>query len=129
MAKLAIQLRFLTDNNVPDSVGDYLRARGHSVHRVRHHMPDNSPDNVVATAALAAGRILVTQDKDFKAQRFAQARFANLSRVGLIGPGPTLVTAVKQHIHLIEVQWAHTIKIKTPRMIVYVQIDQIRFRL
>jgi len=63
------KLNFLTDNCIPDSVGDYLRRRGHSVFRVRGQMPDNSPDQVVATAALKAGRILVSWDKDFNDQR------------------------------------------------------------
>ena len=97
-----IKLHFLTDNNVPDSVGDYLRSRG----RMRHHMPVDSPDPVVAMAALDDGRILVSQDKDFNHPRFSQNRFAALSRVALVGLGPTLVPALKQYMHLIELHWA-----------------------
>ena len=128
MAKRADQLCFFTDNNVPDSVGIYLRRRGHSVHIMRHHMPADSKDPVVATAALEADRILVSQDRDFNHQRFAQERFALLSRLALVGPGPTLVDALKEHMHLIEFQWAHTLRIRAPRMIVHARVGQVRFR-
>lgn len=128
MARPATKLRLFTDNNVPDSVAKYLQNRGHSVHRLRHHMADDSPDPVVATAALAVGRILVSQDKDFNHQRFAQPRFQRLSRIALVGPGPTLVDALKEHIHLIEAQWDHTERTRAARMIVHVQVGQIRFR-
>jgi hypothetical protein len=90
-------------------------------------MADDSPDPVVATAALAAGRILVSQDKDFNHQRFAQPRFARLSRIALVGPGPTLLAAVKEHIHLIEAQWEHTQRIGAARMIVRLQRGKISF--
>ena len=51
MAKAAIKLRFLTDNNVPDSVGDYLRRRGHSVWRVRGQMAPDAPDRAAPILA------------------------------------------------------------------------------
>lgn len=128
MVKRAAKLLFFADHNVPDSVAKYLQRRGHSVHRLRHHMPHNSPDPVVATAALKAGRILISQDKDFNSQRFAQPRFASLSRISLVGPGPTLVAALREHMHLIEAQWAHTQQTGAARMIVHVQVGQIRIR-
>ena len=61
------QLQFFLDQNVPDSICRYLRGRGHSVLLLRHHIPDDSPDPVVAMTALQAGRILVTCDRDFRA--------------------------------------------------------------
>jgi predicted nuclease of predicted toxin-antitoxin system len=128
MALAPIQLRLLADNNVPDSIGDYLRRRGHSVHRVRGHMADNAPDQLVAMAAIKANRILITQDKDFNTQRFQKALHAPLSRICLVGEGSTLKAAVKEHIHLIEAQWAHKLQTGAVRMVVHVQIGQIRFR-
>lgn len=127
MAKASIKLRCFTDNNVPDSVGRYLQSRGHSVHRMRHHMPHDSKDPVVATAAMEAERILISWDKDFNDQRYVQPRFQRLSRIGLSGDGPTLVGAIREHIHLIETQWEHCQRTRA-RMIVHVKIGQIRIR-
>ena len=122
------KLRFFTDHNVPDSIGNYLRGRGHSVVRLRHHMPDNSKDPVVATAALKDGRILITCDKDFNTQRFMQPRFEGLSRVALSGDGPTLLPAVKEHIETIEFQFALAQRKRAARLVAHVQVGQLRFR-
>lgn len=128
MARAAIRLHFFLDHNVPDSIGRYLQKRGHSVHRQRFYIPADSPDPLVATTALQAGRILVTQDKDFNSQRFQQDRFASLSRVGLSGEGQTLLAALREHMHLIEFQWEHCQRGGSGRMIAHVKVGQIRFR-
>lgn len=120
------QLRFFLDQNVPDSICRYLRGRRHSVLLLRHHIPDNSPDPVVGMTALQAGRILVTCDRDFNAQRFRQERFAELSRISLCGSGPSLLPAVKEHMELLEFQMP-----RFPaggRMVAQVQVGIIRFR-
>lgn len=120
------QLRFFLDQNVPDSICRYLRGRSHSVLLLRHHIPDDSPDPVVGMTALQAGRILVTCDRDFNAQRFRQDRFAELSRVSLCGAGPTLLPAVKEHMAVLEFQMP-----RFPvggRMVSQVQLGIIRFR-
>lgn len=126
MGKPPVKLKFFLDQNVPDSIGAYLQGRGHSVYRLRHHIPDNSSDPEVAMTALKAGRILVSQDKDFNGQRFQQVRFAQLSRIGLSGLGPTLLNAMKRHIQVIEFQLA-----RIPRgghVVAHVQMEQVRFR-
>lgn len=128
MARAATKLRFLLDNNVPDSIATYLRSRGHSVHCVRGHMADNAPDQLIAMAALKADRILITQDKDFNVQRFQKPYMASLSRIALIGDGATLRAAMKEHIHLVEAQWAHKTQTGAARMIAHIQVGQIRFR-
>jgi len=91
-------------------------------------MPDNSPDQVVATAALKAGRILVSWDKDFNDQRFAQERFATLSRIGLSGEGPTLKPALIEHIAVIEFQFFRAIDAHMPRMIAFARVGSVRFK-
>lgn len=120
------RLRFFLDQNVPDSIGRYFRGRGHSVLLLRHHIPDNSPDPVVGMTALDAGRILVTCDRDFNAQRFRQDRFATLSIVSLCGPGPTLLPATKEHMPVLEFQMP-----RAPiggRMVAQLKVGMIRFR-
>ena len=106
MPRAAIKLEFFLDNNIPDSVGRYLQGRGHSVLRQRYHIAHDAADPVVGMTALQAGRILVTWDKDFNSQAFRQPRFALLSRLSLSGEGPTLLPAVKEHIEVLEFQFA-----------------------
>lgn len=128
MPKATTKLAFFLDNNVPDSIGRFLQRRGHSVQRQRFYIPADSPDPLVAMTALQAGRILVTQDKDFNSQRFQQDRFASLSRVSLSGSAVTLLPALKEHMHLIEFQWAHSQTAGKGRMIAFVKLGNVRFR-
>jgi hypothetical protein len=127
MGTIAVRLQLFLDNNVPDSLGRYLQRRGHSVHRQRFYIPADSPDPVVATAALKAGRILVSQDKDFNSQRFQQDRFASLSRIALSGEAQTLLPALKEHMELIEFRWAQCQRNRS-RLIAHVKVGQVRFR-
>ena len=80
--------RFLTDHNVPASVGNLLIAMGHDVVRLGEIMPANTTDPVLARAAIADNRILISWDRDFNAQRLAAPRFAALSRIMMSGPEP-----------------------------------------
>ena len=80
--------RFLTDHNVPVSVGNALSQMGHDVVRVSAIMPADSTDPVVARAAIEDSRILISWDRDFNAQRLASPRFAALTRIMMSGPEP-----------------------------------------
>lgn len=101
MAKRSV-FAFLTDVNVPDSVGDFLSSQGHDVARVRDFMASDSPDPVVAQAAMEADRILVSWDRDFNQQRFMTPRFDRLSRVGFSCPEPEGAARLKQVLDLFE---------------------------
>ncbi|NJR72140.1 MAG: DUF5615 family PIN-like protein [Gammaproteobacteria bacterium] len=61
------KIPFFTDQNVPDSVGDYVVKAGHTVVRLRDEMPTNTKDPVVAVACSTAGHVLITHDSDFRA--------------------------------------------------------------
>lgn len=120
------KLRFFLDNNVPDSIGKYLKRRKHSVLFQRDHIAVDSADPIVGMTALKAERILISWDKDFNSQKFQQDRFARLSRIALSGDGPTLLPALKEHIELIEFQMT-----KIPakgRYVAHVKIGNVRFR-
>lgn len=95
-------LGFLTDQNVPEDVVRCLLDRGHFVSRVRDEMPADSPDPVVATAAINAGRILISWDRDFGHQRFMKERFAQLSRIGFSCPEPRGAERLLAVLDLIE---------------------------
>lgn len=51
--------RFLTDHNVPDSVANMLRGRGHDVVLLRDIMAVDTTDPVVAIAAIEDRRVLI----------------------------------------------------------------------
>lgn len=101
MTKLK-HLTFLSDHNVPKSVGSFLIDRGHDVARVAELMPTNSPDPVVAKAAIESGRILISWDKDFVHQRFMQPRCVGLSRIGFSCPEPQGAARLAEVIDLVE---------------------------
>lgn len=99
-------LAFLSDHNVPVSVGQVLLDRGHDVVRVADLMPVNSPDPVVAKAAIEAGRILLSWDRDFNHQRFMQSRFAPLCRIGFALPEPQGAARLEVVLDLVEFAFA-----------------------
>lgn len=119
-------LRFFSDQNVPDSIGRYLKRRGHVVLRLRDHIPEDSPDPIVGMTALTADCILISWDKDFNSQRFRQPRFASLSRLALSGNGPSLSAAVKEHIEVLEFQFQRIPK--GGRTVAHVKVGDVRFR-
>jgi predicted nuclease of predicted toxin-antitoxin system len=57
--------RFLTDENIPPSVIQYLKSKGLDVRAIREFVPAGSPDLEVITVARQEGRILLTFDKHF----------------------------------------------------------------
>lgn len=63
-------MRLLIDQNVPDSVAQFLAERGHDVLLVRETLGRSSPDQLIAFTAAMQGIIVVTIDKDFR--RFRQ---------------------------------------------------------
>jgi hypothetical protein len=99
-------LAFLTDQNVPDDVVRCLDDRGYLVSRVRDEMAANSTDPIVAMAAINAGRILVSWDRDFGHQRFMQPRFSRLSRIGFSCPEPQSASRLAAVLDVIEFAFA-----------------------
>lgn len=76
-------MRLLLDENVSPIVGDALRAAGHDV-RMAASTCAGAPDDAVVALAVAEGRVLVTEDKDFGELAFQQGlRPAGLIRLAL----------------------------------------------
>ena len=100
--KRRIVIPFLTDVNVPDSVGNLLLSGGHDVARVRDVMAIEAADPVVAEAAIRSGRILISWDKDFHHQRFMKPRFRQLSRIGFSCPEPDGAFRLKAVLDFVE---------------------------
>lgn len=97
---------FLTDNNVPDSIGEYLTERGHDVVRVREIMAADAADTLVAVPAMRARRVLVSWDRDFTHQRFEKARSAELSRIGMSCTEENGRARFEENIDRIEFEYA-----------------------
>src|SRR4029079_10197864 len=81
-------MRLLLDENVPNSVGEFLEARGHHVDLVRDSLGQMTPDEVIAWVGNNLSAIVVTIDKDFRQliQRVptgGRRKFQNLGRVSL----------------------------------------------
>jgi len=58
-------VRFLVDQNVPDSVTDVLREAGHDAHHARDLGLARAEDEDVLAVAKADGRVVITFDSDF----------------------------------------------------------------
>lgn len=99
-----IKIRFLTDEDVPDSVGVALTQRGHLVRRVRDEMLTGSPDKVVAAAARENDHVLITHNyRDFRREvreRLAStnAKVDRLCRVELECGQPLAAQRVMEEI-------------------------------
>lgn len=59
-------IRFLTDENVPAAVTEFLRNRGHEVVQVGETVAKGSPDQVLLAVAELQGLVVITFDRDFK---------------------------------------------------------------
>lgn len=117
---------FLTDNCVPDSIGNYLRRRGHDVARVRDVMPADSPDPVVAEAAMQSGRVLISWDRDFNHQRFQKPRFKRLQRIGFSCHELEGAKRLAEVIERIEFEYAQSSPAKP--MLIRIGKDRIQIR-
>ena len=61
----ATRIRFLIDENAPQSIGIFLESRGHEVFYVGDQFAKGTPDSALLAAAVAQGLVVVTFDKDF----------------------------------------------------------------
>jgi predicted nuclease of predicted toxin-antitoxin system len=76
----------LIDENVPNSVAEFLVARGHDVRFVRDLFPAGTPDPVIARIGDRLSAVVVTWDRDFDTlvRRIPEGnrkRFRHLGRI------------------------------------------------
>jgi predicted nuclease of predicted toxin-antitoxin system len=121
-------IRFMLDNNVPDSVGSVLRGRGHVVIHVRDILPVDSSDPLVATVSEEDNSVLVSCDRDFKliAPRIPKgkrSRFRKLSRVSLECSEPQAVQRVQEAMSFIESEYQLAQTKPDKRMIIVIQTN------
>lgn len=98
------------DNDVPDSVADMLRERGHITERVRDLFPTDTPDPVIAAYADSRSAIVVTCDKDYKRwiQRqpdLNQQRYRRAGRINLECPQAQARRRLEQFMETVEFEY------------------------
>jgi predicted nuclease of predicted toxin-antitoxin system len=124
-------IRFLLDNCVPDSVGEVLRLRGHTVVHVRDILPVDSSDPLVATVSEEDDAVLVSCDRDFRLiapriPRGQRARYRRLSRIALECNEPQAADRIKSAITLIEAEFEIAQNSKDKRMNIVIQNNGIK---
>jgi len=80
-------MALLIDENVPDSVAEFFRLRGHEVIFVRDILPRGTPDPIVALLGNELNAVVVTWNhKDFKllASRIPEGGRQRFRSLGLI---------------------------------------------
>jgi Trk K+ transport system NAD-binding subunit len=103
-------MRFLVDEDVPESATDFLRERGHEVVLVVEELMPGAPDVVIARLAHDLGAIVVTCNaKHFKRliprAPDGQHRFRRASRLTLECPQPWITGRIVATIGSIESEW------------------------
>lgn len=78
-------MRLPIDQNVPDSIAQFLRERGHDVTLVRNTLGRAAPDQLIDLTAAREGLIVVTLDKDFR--RFRKQIHTVRQQPFLVGAG------------------------------------------
>lgn len=106
-------MQFLLDHNVLGSVYSFLEERGHDAEWSRNLVGQEAEDQVVATAAMEASRILVSHDNDMKrVQKFLsdkqRSRFPRLSRLILQCDQATSLNRLRLFISMIEFEFEVT---------------------
>lgn len=101
---------FFTDNDVEDSVGDFLRESGHSVVRCRDVMDNDSADPVIAANCRENGLVLITHNvKHFRAlaQKFEakHGRVDTLCRLEMDCHQSMARSRLAEFLPVIELEW------------------------
>jgi predicted nuclease of predicted toxin-antitoxin system len=127
MAARSPIIPFFTDMDVPDSVGEVIRAAGHDLVRLRDVMLQDSPDPVVAAACRESGRVLVTHNyKDFRRIVWNQAQVTRaevnrLCRIELACSQVIAARRIEEELPLIKFEWAQ--RLRAPDRAMRITID------
>lgn len=121
---LSRPMRLLMDENVPDSVTDFFRARGHDVHLVRDLFLPGTPDGVIARLGDEMETIVVTWNhKDFKrlvsrVPTGYSRQFRRLGRINFRCKEPHGTLRAKQFIESIEFEYEQTQNKRDKRLMI-----------
>jgi predicted nuclease of predicted toxin-antitoxin system len=124
-------MRFFVDQNVPESVGRFLKSRGYAVILLRDRIPTESQDALVAAVAEANNAVLVTFDPDFKALAsrigIGRRRFATLSLIRFEKWRESqAANRMEAALSLIEHEWTFSHASRDRRLFVVITAQTIR---
>ncbi len=119
------RMRLIVDENVPDSVADFLKSRGHTVMLVREHFGQMTPDEFIAWVGDIHESVVVTFDRDFKqlvsrVPRGGRRQFHRLGRISLRCREPRALARVKEFIEDIEREYERSLNRRDRRLIVQI---------
>jgi predicted nuclease of predicted toxin-antitoxin system len=116
----------LVDENVPESVAEFLSSRGHEVRHVRDVLPAGTPDPVIAAVGDRMGAVVVSWDKDFERliRRIPVGKktaFKRLGRISFKCDYPNGRRLIEKWIDHIELHYERARVDQDVRMIVEIQ--------
>ena len=122
----------LIDENVPQSVAEFLARRGHEVRYVQKLFPRGTPDPVIAAMGDRLSAIIVTWDRDFKSliKRIPEgnrAKFRSAGRISFSCNEAHGRRLIERWIAMIELHYAQAAEQSDTRMIVQIQESGIKF--
>lgn len=124
-------MRFLLDENVPQSVLRMLKKHGHDVEYIRQYVPPGSQDPLVATVAEEHETVLISFDGDFQkiAPRIPdgqKTRFKQLSRIWMRCSEPSAAKRLEAVLDFVEFEYAYALEKGDGRMIIRVGKEHLR---
>ncbi len=124
-------MRFVADQMVPDSIGVFLRSRGHEVRLVREELSPSAPDLLIARTANLLKAIVVTWNvKHFRrlicrAPRGEHIRFRHAGLIGMKCSEPHGRIRMAQAIETIEFELKHLQTLPDKRLFIDIEEDRI----
>ena len=116
-------MRLLLDENVQQSIADFLRSRGHEIHLVREALAPGTSDSDLSRVGDQLGLIVVTWDRDLKrlakrAPRGERQKYRRLGRISLRCNQARALSRVQQVIESIEFEYEQTQKHSDQRLFI-----------
>ena len=123
-------MRLLLDENVQQSIADFLRSRGHEIHLVREALAPGTSDSDLSRVGDLLGLIVVTWDRDLKrlakrAPRGERQKYRRLGRISLRCNQARALSRVQQVIESIEFEYEQTQKHSDKRL--FIEITETSF--
>lgn len=103
-------MKILTDQNVPEPVGDVFLSRGHMVVRLREVLEIDAPDHKVADYVNLTRSLLITWDADFAGMSGVLSKrthrgYRYAGRILFLCKGPLGERRTEELIDLIEYEY------------------------
>jgi predicted nuclease of predicted toxin-antitoxin system len=127
-------VRFIADQNVPESVVQFFLERGDEVRRARDLMLAEAPDEVLAAVADKTEAVILTWDKDLrslasKMPRGTRTRFRKLGRISFQCNESQGRNRLEQLSELLDFAFQQAQRRKDPRFMVMIGASSVRFEL